>query len=74
MNKSTRGRLALLGIVIVFAIPLAAAFLVRRSIEAAATEVFVHRTTDPAPERVLEALVDMICRYLFVEEARAQSD
>jgi len=49
--------------------PLAAAFLVRRSIEAAATEVFVHRSTDPAPERVLEALVDMICRYLFVEEA-----
>jgi AcrR family transcriptional regulator len=47
--------------------PLAAAFLVRRSIEAAATEVFVHRRTDPAPERVLEALVDMICSYLFEE-------
>jgi AcrR family transcriptional regulator len=47
--------------------PLAAAFLVRRSIEAAATEVFVRRTTDPAPEQVLAELVDMICRYIFVE-------
>lgn len=49
--------------------PLAAAVLVRRSIEAAATEVFVHRMTDPAPERVLEGLTDMICRYIFQEEA-----
>jgi AcrR family transcriptional regulator len=48
--------------------PLAAAFLVRRSIEAAATEVFVHRMTDPAPERVLAELIDMICRFIFVEE------
>jgi len=48
--------------------PLAAAVLVRRSIEAAATEVFVHRMTDPAPERVLEGLSDMICRYIFQEE------
>ena len=31
MNKSTRGRLALLGIVVVFAVPLAAAFLLRGS-------------------------------------------
>ena len=49
--------------------PLAAAMLVRRSIEAAATEVFVHRMTDPAPERVLEGLTDMICRYIFTEES-----
>jgi AcrR family transcriptional regulator len=47
--------------------PLAAAVLMRRSIEAAATEVFVHRMTDPAPERVLEGLTDMICRYIFTE-------
>jgi AcrR family transcriptional regulator len=45
--------------------PLAAAVLVRRSIEAAATEVFVHRMTHP--ERVLEGLIDMICRYIFEE-------
>jgi AcrR family transcriptional regulator len=48
--------------------PLAAAFLVRQSIHSAATEVFVHRMTDPAPERVLAELIDMICRYIFVEE------
>jgi AcrR family transcriptional regulator len=48
--------------------PLAASVLVRRSIEAAATEVFVHRMTDPAPERMLEGLTDMICRYIFQEE------
>jgi len=48
--------------------PLAAAVLVRRSIEAAATEVFVHRMTHP--ERVLEGLTDMICRYIFKEGAR----
>ena len=49
--------------------PLAAAFLVRRSIEAAATEVFVHRMTDPAPERVLAEITDMICRYIFLEDS-----
>src|SRR5262245_5345188 len=48
--------------------PLAAAVLMRRSIEAAATEVFVHRMTDPAPERLLEGLTDMISRYIFAEE------
>ena len=45
--------------------PIAAAMLVRRSIEAAATEVFVHHMTNP--ERVLEGLTDMICRYIFKE-------
>jgi AcrR family transcriptional regulator len=49
--------------------PLAASMLVRRSIEAAATEVFVHRMTDPDPERVLEGLTDMICRYIFTEDS-----
>jgi AcrR family transcriptional regulator len=47
--------------------PLAAAFLVRHSIRTAATEVFVHRMADPAPEHVLAGLIDMICRYIFVE-------
>lgn len=50
--------------------PLAAAVLVRRSIQSAATEVFVRRMTDPAPERVLEGLTDMICRYIFLEGPR----
>lgn len=49
--------------------PLAAAFLVRRSIEVAAREVFVHRMTEPAPERLLAELVAMVSRYVFVEEA-----
>ena len=31
-------------------------------------EVFVHRMIDPAPERVLEGITDMICRYIFLEE------
>lgn len=48
--------------------PLAAAFLVRRSIEVAAREVFVHRMTEPAPERLLAELLDMVSRYVFVEE------
>src|SRR5258705_1286631 len=47
--------------------PLAAAFLVRHSIRIAATEVLVHRVPEPAPERVLEGLIDMICRYLLEE-------
>jgi AcrR family transcriptional regulator len=49
--------------------PLAAAILLRRSIRAAATEVFVHRLTDPAPERMLEGLTDMLSRYIFNEES-----
>jgi len=48
--------------------PLSGAVLGRRSIASAATEVFVHRMTDPAPERVLEGLTDMICRYIFAKE------
>ena len=47
--------------------PLAAAFLVRHSIRIAATEVLVHRVSEPAPERVLEGLIDMICRYILEE-------
>ena len=45
--------------------PLAAAFLIRHAIDMAATEVLVHRVTDPAPERVLEELTDMISRYIL---------
>ena len=45
--------------------PLAAAFLITQSIDMAATEVLVHRHTDPAPEAVLEELTDMICRYIL---------
>src|SRR5262249_5541919 len=47
--------------------PHAAAFLVRHSIRLAATEVLVHHVSEPAPERVLEGLIDMICRYLLEE-------
>jgi AcrR family transcriptional regulator len=47
--------------------PFTAAFLVRHAIRAGATEVFVHRTLDPAPEQVLAGVIDMICRYLFEE-------
>lgn len=45
--------------------PLAAAFLIRHSIDTAATQVLVHRVADPAPEQVLEELTDMICRYIL---------
>ena len=44
---------------------LAAAFLITQSIDMAATEVLVHRHTDPAPEAVLDELTDMICRYIL---------
>ncbi len=50
--------------------PLAAALLVRRSIEMAATEVFVHRHAEPSGERMLEELTDMICHYLLKEPDR----
>jgi AcrR family transcriptional regulator len=50
--------------------PLAAATLVRRSIEMAATEVFVHRHAEPSGERMLEELTDMICRYLMEDPPR----
>ncbi len=45
--------------------PLAAALLVQNAIRATATQVFVHQISDPAPERVLEELIQMICRYLL---------
>jgi AcrR family transcriptional regulator len=48
--------------------PQTAALLVIRTSEAAATEVFVRRVADPAPERILEGLTDMICRYLLEDD------
>lgn len=45
--------------------PLAAALLVQNAVRAAAIEVFVHQIPDPPPERVLEELIQMLCRYLL---------
>jgi AcrR family transcriptional regulator len=45
--------------------PLAAAFLIHHAIDMAATEVLVRAVADPAPERVLEELTNMICRYIL---------
>ncbi len=47
--------------------PLAAAFLIRHAIDMAATEVLVREVAEPAPERVLEELTNMICRYILEE-------
>ncbi len=45
--------------------PLAASFLIRHAIRIAATEVLVRRVAEPAPERVLDGLTEMICRYIL---------
>lgn len=50
--------------------PVAAAFLVRNTIRIAATELLVHRVAEPAPERVVEGLVDMIAHYLLEDPNR----
>ncbi len=42
-----------------------AAFLVHHAIDMAATQLLVREVTDPAPDRVLEELADMIGRYLM---------
>lgn len=47
--------------------PLAAAFLIRHAIDMAATQVLVREVAEPAPERVLEELTNMICRYILEE-------
>lgn len=49
--------------------PGAAAFLVNKAIDLAATEVFVRRIAQPDPDRVVAELNDMICRYLLVEDS-----
>jgi len=46
-----------------------AAFLIHHAIDTAATQLLVREVEDPAPERVLGELVDMICRYIL-EESR----
>jgi AcrR family transcriptional regulator len=51
--------------------PRAAAFLVNKAIDVAATEVFVRRIADPNPDRVVEELNEMICRYLLEDESRS---
>jgi len=49
--------------------PIPAALLIRHAIRGAATELLANRLPEADPERVLDALTDMITRYL-VEEAR----
>lgn len=47
--------------------PSSAAFLVHHAIDMAATQLLVREVIDPSPDRVLEELADMICRYLMEE-------
>jgi len=44
--------------------PIPAALLIRHALRGAATEVLVNRLPEADPERVLDALTDMISRYL----------
>lgn len=44
-----------------------AAFLVHHAIDMAATQLLVLDVAEPEPDRVLEALTEMICRYLLEE-------
>jgi AcrR family transcriptional regulator len=45
--------------------PRTAAFLIHCAIDVAATQLLVHEVSGPDPERVLEELADMICRYVL---------
>ena len=49
--------------------PLAAAFLIQNAINVTATEVFVHQHREVTPSVMLEALTDMICRYVLEDPA-----
>lgn len=49
--------------------PLAAAFLIQNAINVTATEVFVHQHCEVTPSVLLEALTDMICRYILENPA-----
>ncbi len=49
--------------------PTAAAFLVHNSIDNVASQLLVRELAEPDPERVLQELGDMLCRYL-VEDSR----
>lgn len=44
-----------------------AAFLIHHAIDMAATQLLVREVSDPAPDRVLEELTEMICRYVLEE-------
>ena len=46
----------------------AAAFLIHHAIDMAATQLLVREVVDPSPDRVLEELADMICRYILEEQ------
>lgn len=50
--------------------PIPAALLIRHAVRGAATEVLVNRLPEADPERVLDALTDMICRYLLMDATR----
>jgi len=50
--------------------PIAAALLIRHATRGAATELLVNRLPEADPERVLDALTEMIFRYLFQETIR----
>jgi len=47
--------------------PASAAFLIHHAIDMAATQLLVREVSDPEPDRVLEELTDMICRYILEE-------
>jgi len=44
-----------------------AAFLIHHAIDMAATQLLVREVSEPEPDRVLEELADMICRYILEE-------
>jgi AcrR family transcriptional regulator len=44
--------------------PASAAFLVHHAIDMAANQLLVREVAEPDPDRVLEELAEMICRYL----------
>ena len=47
--------------------PEPAAFLIHSAIDVAATQILVHEFAGADPDRVLEELAEMICRYLLEE-------
>lgn len=48
--------------------PPPAAFLIHHAIDMAATQILVRGRAHPEPERVLEELTHMICRYILEEQ------
>lgn len=45
----------------------AAAFVIRNMVQMAASQVFVHGVSDPAPTEILRELSEVICHYLLEE-------